>query len=244
MSDYSDRMKFDILKTPAEDLLQIALSLYDDTSDNKKVKELMTRKPISTTLLDGKELMPKTIIRENRLNDLHLNEMLGLGLLGQYFSSHDNNQYDAVITVDDSSLRNTEALISDGALMKVGTSSRMIVQQVMAQNIAGNTSENIDEIILNNLQKKNAKMKAKSYPEMSALLINVFSNEKVNLNYILKRGDFTFFPTYFLNVFGMPNLEDAVVTSLGGTKLPVSSQGDSKYFILTRHPNPYMQDNQ
>ena len=238
MSNAYDNMKVKVMTTPAEDALQIALSMYDDDPDPRRL--IVNRNYDSK--VEKPEELPKHFSQNRTLMDLNLGEQLGMGVLAQYFRSKDNAEYDLITTVEDSWHPHTESIISDGALIKHGTQSRMIVQQVMAQDIAGKESgdEDIEDTVIKRIAEKNERMKNGDYPKTTALLVSIYSNNQTfNLGKVMREADLSAFPSYYAVRYRLPKLDQCHIHTLGGSGVPTRFRGDSGWFILQRYENPY-----
>lgn len=239
MSNVNDNMKVNVMAMPSEDAVQMALDIYDREPNSKDAKKLLANRSVDVKAIDSTALS-KTYKSNRNLVDLNLGELLGLGMLGQYFQNKDKHLYDLILSVEDSWNVHRETVISDGALRRNGEKSRMTVQQVMAQNIAGeNKVLQIEELIKENIDDKNKKLKNGIYPEKAALLVSIYSEtESIDLEKVIRESDLTVFSSYYAVRCRLPSLDQCYVYTLGGSQIPPEFVGDSQLFVLERYQNP------
>jgi hypothetical protein len=241
MSNVDDRMKVDVFTMPAEDAVQLVLDSYDSDPNGQNPKKLVSSRAVSLIPVDPAQL-PKSFKKGRNLIDMNMGELLGLGVLAQLFRQKDNQMYDIVVCVEDAWNPQRETVISDGALTVHGKDNRMIIQQVMAQDLFGadTNSGKIEEEIIKNITDKNSRMKAKEYPKKSGLLVSIYTEQAhIDLHKVMNSIDTTIFPSYYIIRYKMSDLSEAKIYVLGGSAIPSSAIMQGGHFILQRYENPY-----
>lgn len=241
MDDSYKRMKVDVMTMAAEDAVQLALERYDESPSSKSPIKLISGRTVDLSPVVPEDVSKKFKSRKGSFIDLSLSELLSLGMLAQLYRHKDGHEYDVILSVEDSWNPHAETVISDGAFKKHGDYPRMLVQQVMAQDISKTKAQkSIEQEVVDRISEKNQKMISGNYPEDTALLVSVFTtNQRLFINEIIKHAPLNVFKAYFLVYYSIPDLNFAYVVTLGGDKIPPQYRGDTELFELTRHENPY-----
>src|SRR4051812_24274872 len=111
-------MDFDVIGLHPDNVLKIALSIFDnkETTDDK-VNALLNNRPIKN--LNSIDVPPN--FKSGKTIDLNLSELLGIGCVTSYYSwvseqSGTEDTYQAIVGVEDATKKQIEALLSDGAV--------------------------------------------------------------------------------------------------------------------------------
>lgn len=193
-----------------EDLLKLCLALID----REGVTSILGRKQVSDVIEINKHIIDPHNINNSRFKNgfdisLRITEALSLSYLALYYQNQAKQDLQYVIYVDvENDFKNgsgEELYLSDGVLAVIDnkTDTPSIFspfQQVIAQNIiGGNKTKNIQDLIIQELNKKIARRN--TYNDTSGLIVSVLPSygSKIDLGEIINKCDVEkFLPTFFL----------------------------------------------
>lgn len=169
-------MIFDVIGLHSTNAIKIALTLFDNkVTTDSKVKLLLNNRPINN--LNSVDL-PQNFASGKTI-DLNTGELLGIGCVAAYYNwmaeeAGTGNTYQAVVGVEDSSKRDIENLLSDGAIWHDQAKAKIIAQQVMTQGYYPEKA--IDNVaVIDAIKMKMAKRN--NYPENCILVVNAYADK-------------------------------------------------------------------
>lgn len=237
MGNTDKNMKVTVMTMPSEDAVQLALDRYDLEPNSKQPKKLLNNTPVDLVAVTPTDL-PKTFSNRN-LVEVNLGELLGLGVLGQYYHYFDKDKlWDVVLGLEDVWKPHTEAVLSDGALKENGQTARMTVQQVMAQDYFNKSGHSLEDILIEKIKDKEARRS--DYPEKCVLLASVYSKQGgLDFKRVMDECDMSAFDLYFCIIYQLPSLEQCLVIHLDKNASPEQFIKSRIPFELVRYENPY-----
>lgn len=198
------------------------LGLSKNMNDRQLVNLLLHNK---TTEMPPINELPADFA-SGKLVDIYVGELLGLGVAGawyDYLGQVGGDTYQVVVAVDDSSKKDIEYVLSDGAIWHDQAQSKMVFQQVTVQGYYPQKHV-IDTDIINAIQSKADRRQ--DYPDNCGLIVNVYSTKGMfDFANIMENSDIDKFNTVLCVIYGLPARKEAFVKYLSKSErntLPVN----------------------
>lgn len=215
-------MKMRVIGISSGSAINHVLGLSENMNDKQMVNLLLHNK---MTEMPPVNEIPKDF-SSGKLVDITVGELLGLGVTGAWYDclgQDDENTYQVVVAVNDTSKNNIEYVLSDGAIWHDQAQAQMVFQQVAVQGYYPTTKHVTDEDIINAIQSKTNRRQ--DYPDNCGLIINVYSPSGMfNFDSIMENADVDKFNTVLCIIYGLPARKEAFVKYLSKTErqtLPV-----------------------
>jgi hypothetical protein len=215
-------MKMRVIGITPGDAINHVLRLCKSLDDKRMVSLLLQNK---TTEMPPINKIP-TDFSSGKLVDIHIGELLGLGIVGAWYNAlglDSGNTYQVVVAVDDNSKNDIEFVLSDGAIWHDQAQAKMVFQQVTVQGYY--PQKHITDMdIINTIQSKTDRRQ--DYPDNCGLIVNVYSSTGMfDFVNIMENSDVGKFNVVLCIVYGLPAHKKVFVKYLSKTKrntLPVT----------------------
>lgn len=187
------------------------LGLCEGKSGKQLIKILLQNR---TTEMPPVNEIPRDFA-SGKLVDIYVGELLGLGVTGAWYNflgKDEGNTYQVVVAVDDTSKRNIESVLSDGAIWHDQTQKQMVFQQVTLQGYFPFRHVS-DEDIIRSIKSKTDRRN--EYPGNCGLIVNVYSGTGIfDFDNIVEQCDVDKFNTVVCIIYGLPAYKQAYVKLL------------------------------
>jgi hypothetical protein len=209
-------MKLRVVGISAGSAINHVLELCEGKTD-KQVVDLLIHNT-ATEMLPSNTL-PKDFA-SGKMVDITAGELLGLGVAGAWYDclgQEKGNTYQVVVAVDDTSKKDVEFLLSDGAIWHDQANARMIFQQVAVQGYYPKKHVGDDDIIEAIRLKTSVRQK---YQDNCGLIVNIYSRTgQFDFTRIMRESDVDKFDTVLCIVYGLPVIKEAFVKYLSKTEM-------------------------
>lgn len=214
------------------DAIQKALEQYDKEPDAQNPKKLFTKVSVDLVAISPSKL-PKHYTAD-KLVDVRLGELLGLGVLGAYSQEKLKKGFKVFVGVDDTLKAQVENVLTDGAIIPMDSSEGMSVQQVSAQGYHLPTGQSVEDEIIKQVKYKESRRA--DYPNKCALLVNVYAPQAgINFHRLKAECNLEAFELYFFAFYLMPKLQECMIV-----RLNKQEPSDRVTLALLRDPHEHI----